>query len=160
MSRFGADVQSNVSGWFGGLVGAFQRGFQNVWNTVTGWVGQITSKIRNFVSSIPLIGGAVSGILPKAANGMILNGPTHIIGGEAGPEAVVPLRRSLALVNKSVRGLSAIAQGKTSDVPGVSTGGNSRTLNVQPGAIVIQGVRDPNAAALGVVNRLAERIAG
>jgi hypothetical protein len=35
-----------------------------------------------------------------------------------------------------------------------------RTLNVAPGAIVIQGDRDPNRTAVGVVNRLAERIAG
>jgi hypothetical protein len=155
VNKFGADIETNVRN----LAGSFSRGFQSVWNTVKGWVDKIAGLIRQGLSNLPLVGGALNSVLPKAANGMIVTGPTHILGGEAGPEAIVPLRRSLSQVNKSVRGLSAIAQGKAA-VPDMAGPNNSRTLNVEAGAIVIQGVRDPNAAALGVVNRLAERIAG
>jgi hypothetical protein len=80
--------------------------------------------------------------------------------GEGGPEAIVPLRRSLSRVNPQVRALSAIAQGLDGGAGGGSSTSNSRSLNIAPGAIVIQGQADPNRTAVGIVNRIAERIAG
>lgn len=51
----------------------------------------------------------------KFATGGIVSAPTffgNVLAGEAGPEAIVPLRRRLSQVDPSVRELSAIAQGK------------------------------------------------
>lgn len=52
----------------------------------------------------------------KHAAGAVVNRPTWItpvdIAGEAGREAIVPLDRPLAQIDKSVRGLAAVAQGK------------------------------------------------
>lgn len=63
--------------------------------------------------------------------------------------------RAAMSLNGSAPRAAAPASGE-----GVSAGSNSKVVNVQPGAIVVQGSGDPNRAALGVVNRLAERIAG
>jgi hypothetical protein len=93
------------------------------------------------------------------ASGGISSVPRHVIFGEAGPEALVPLRRPLNQVDPSVRALSAIAQGKSAGLPSSDiTGGTSRTVNVSPGAIVIQGDRAPEATATNVVNRIAQRL--
>jgi phage-related protein len=133
-----APIQSAI-GWFNGLFGA-------------------ASSAKSATAGAGTWGNSNS--FPHAASGMLLNGPRRLLAGEAGPEAVVPLRRSLSRVDPSVRALSAIAQGLP--IPAGSGGGAmaGRSLNIEPGAIVIQGVRDPNAAALGVVSRIAERLAG
>jgi hypothetical protein len=104
------------------------------------------------------------------ASGGIADKATLGIFGEAGREAFVPLERPLSQVDPSVRALAAFAQGKlTPDmIPGFSqlNGGGStaagpgRVVNVQPGAIVIQGDRAPETTATNVVNRLAQRVAG
>jgi hypothetical protein len=99
---------------------------------------------------------------PEAARGMVLHGAQMVIGGEAGPEALVPLARPLSQVDPSVRWLSAIAQGYRRP-PGSSeqgSPGNSKTVNIAPGAIVIEGDRAPETTATTVVNRIAQRIGG
>jgi hypothetical protein len=76
-------------------------------------------------------------IAPGMASGGVLTGPTRILAGEAGREAVVPLERPLSMVDPSVRWLSAIAQGKN---PGASSGmtvSSGKQLNVSPGAITM-----------------------
>lgn len=93
------------------------------------------------------------------ASGGTVNGARHAIIGEAGPEAVVPLRRPLSQVDPSVRWLSAIAQGKSAPkmaAGGVAGGGN--TVTFAPGSIVVQGATDPRRTALEVANEVADRI--
>jgi hypothetical protein len=92
--------------------------------------------------------------------------PTLSVWGEAGPEALVPLNRPLSMVDPAVRTLSAIAQGKMSVVapsePNGLAGGAgrpSRTVNIEAGAIVVQGNMAPEATATLTVNRIAERLA-
>ena len=68
--------------------------------------------------------GRAAGAIVGAQAGTILSGPRVVLAGEAGPEAIVPLRRPLNQVDPSVRALSAIAQGM-----GMPT--------IEPGAIVI-----------------------
>lgn len=92
------------------------------------------------------------------ATGTIVTGYTRAIIGEAGPEAVVPLRRPLSQVDPSVRWLSAIAQGKTRE-PRMASGGiatPSRQVVFADGSIrVVTPTTDPVAVAAEVVNRIA-----
>jgi hypothetical protein len=101
-----------------------------------------------------------------ASGGILAGGARHIIAGEAGPEAIVPLNRPLNQVDPAVRALSAFAQG-FSQIPmaaagavatGEATPMNQRILSIQPGAIVVQGVTAPESTASMVVNRIAERV--
>lgn len=96
---------------------------------------------------------------PGYASGGMLNGPRKILAGEAGPEAIVPLRRPLSQVDPSVRALSAIAQGLT---PKMASGGiigaPSRQVVFEAGSIVVQGTTDPREAALEVADAVAERV--
>jgi hypothetical protein len=73
--------------------------------------------------------------------------------GEAGPEAVVPLNRPLSQVNPAVRALSAFAQGQG----GTSTG-PAKIVNVDSGAIVVAGVRNPFLAANAVLDNLVTKL--
>jgi hypothetical protein len=91
----------------------------------------------------------------NTANGGIFSGAQQRTIGEAGPEAVVPLRRNLGQVDPSVRWLSAIAQGLTPPKMasgGMSTGG--KTINVGDGAITVVEAADGRATAQEVLNRL------
>jgi len=129
-------------GWFGSLFGAAN----DAGNAMSGARGR---------SSVGDGGGAV-----PLASGGVLWGRTKALMGESGPEAVVPLRRNLSQVDPSVRWLSALAQGKYPALAsgGVSTGVAGRSVLIQPGAIVVQGSGNPDVAAVGVVNRIAERL--
>jgi ABC-type transporter Mla subunit MlaD len=154
-------IGPTIQGAIAGLATWFARGFESIMATIRRKIEEVRAAIAN----IPVIGGLVgggggrSGSGGSFASGGIVSGPRRVLVGEAGPEAIVPLRRSLSQVDESVRFLSAIVQGKTGFASGGTIGGG-KTLNIQPGAIVIQGDRDPNRTAVGVVNRIAERIAG
>lgn len=141
-----------VADIFGGVVGWIQDAI--------GWLGQLFGAASN-------AGNAVSGARSRSngggtsrpmASGGRLFGPTRILAGESGPEAIVPLRRSLSQVDPSVRFLSAVAQGK---MPAMASGGivgGGRQVIFQSGAIVVQGSGNPEAVAVGVLNRAAERL--
>lgn len=99
-------------------------------------------------------------ITPPTATGGTFAGPQKRLIGEAGPEAVVPLRRPLSQVDPSVRWLSAIAQGIGSPMASGGIGGTpSRSVVFEAGSIVVQGVLDPRDAALEVADAVAERVA-
>lgn len=98
---------------------------------------------------------------PGYASGGVLYGPTNILAGEAGPEAIVPLNRPLSQVDESVRWLAAIAQGKTA--PAMANGGvvaAGRTVNIDAGAIVVYDSGDAGATANEVLRQLTERLNG
>jgi hypothetical protein len=91
---------------------------------------------------------AAGGIVGMAA-GSVLRGPQVILAGEDGPEAIVPLRRSLARVDPAVRELSAIAQGLT-------PAGSGKNITIAPGAIqVTLPNTDPELAASALLDRFA-----
>lgn len=94
------------------------------------------------------------------ARGGTVNGAQHAIVGEAGPEAIVPLRRPLGQVDPSVRWLSAIAQGMSA--PKMAGGGimgrPSTTVVFEAGAIVVEGADDPRQTAYDVLDVVAENI--
>jgi phage-related protein len=137
---------------FAGIQGAI-NGVVSMFNRLVGIVRSAANAVSGFLGSV---GGAIGGLFGAAA-GTIVTGPRVLLTGEDGPEAIVPLKRTLSRVDPSVRWLSAIAQGKAT-VPGEGPP-TGKTLNIAPGAIVIQGARNPEADAVKVVNRIAERFA-
>lgn len=105
-------------------------------------------------SSVRFDNGNVAGY----ASGGMLTGPRHILAGEAGPEAIVPLNRALSQVDPSVRWLSAIAQGKSAP-PAMASGGIvGGGVTFAPGSIVAQGYFDPRQAAIDIANEVADKV--
>jgi hypothetical protein len=106
---------------------------------------------------IHIIGGG------SYAAGGILNRPTILnrwgdLAGEAGPEAIVPLRRPLSQVDPSVRYLAAIAQGK--DPSKYASGGmvnTGKSVTFADGAITIVSPNNPKAVAAEFLNEMAGR---
>lgn len=99
-------------------------------------------------------------VVSPYASGGVLSGPRHILAGEAGPEAIVPLRRNLNQVDPSVRWLSAIAQGRSA--PAMASGGvvgSGRTNVIESGAIVVNDATSPLATAVAVLDRLSYNLA-
>lgn len=142
-----------------GIVDIFSGLFNGIVGIAEGVMNGVIDLINGLIEGINAVAGAVGisiGSIPHVnwnAAGAIINGPTLLQGvGEAGPEAIVPLRRPLSQVDPSVRGLSAIAQGLS--VPA----GAGTNVTVESGAIVVQGTEDAAATANETVNRLAERI--
>lgn len=114
--------------------------------TVTANVRYVYSGLKN--GSRPTVGG-----ITVNAAGSVADRPTIGIYGEAGPEAIVPLRRPLSMVDPSVRALSAIAQGKA------TPSGTGRAITVMPGAIVVHSnSADAGLVAQSVVDRLAAAV--
>ena len=173
----------------GDIKGAWERLWQSLpqpvkdaWGTVTGIISGAVKTIQGILSSLKstidgIIGafqrmtGAANTAKTAGANaksggggmasGGILFGPHRILAGEAGPEAIVPMRRPLSMVDPSVRWLSAIAQKKTAVMAaGGVSGAPSRTITVAEGAIQIFGAADPRRDANEVLVRLAEQVAG
>lgn len=88
-------------------------------------ISALTSQFAGAMGNADL-GQSAGGLFGYAAGGRFMagsvlsQGARLVIAGEDGPEAIVPLRRSLARVDPSVRGLSAYAQGLAPDRPGVT----------------------------------------
>lgn len=147
----------------------FGRDIRGVIRTLTAPIQGLIDLFRNLFGAASSASGAAAGVggggrgRLTAASGRILTGPTNVYAGEAGPEAIVPLRRSLSQVDPSVRWLSAIAQGKGSPfasggIVGASGGGPS--VMITDGGIVITEAGDANRTAQEVVNRIFERVGG
>lgn len=160
---------------FSGLWDGLQeagRGFTRFKDTVIGAINVLTSPIRGLIDLFNKMKGAADGAngassragggggrLQAMASGGMLFGPTRILAGEAGPEAIVPLRRPLSQVDPDVRWLSAIAQGKhTPMANGGVVGASGRTVNVEAGAIVVQATSSPIATSVAVLDRIAENL--
>jgi DNA repair ATPase RecN len=93
------------------------------------------------------------------ASGGTLYGPTRILAGEAGPEAIVPLNRPLSQVDPSVRALSAFAQGLRPMASGGVVGGGKQIV-IEAGAIVVEDRSgDPRRTGNEVFRRLIEDVA-
>lgn len=136
--------------------------FSGIWNGLkgiaAGVINGIIDLINGIIKGINSLGSAVGinigtlGHVHWAGGGIARNAMTPLIG-EAGPEAVVPLNRPLSLVDPSVRGLSAIAQGKADPAAGPQ-----KNVTVMPGAIVIQSNYNPYNTANAVLDRLVQKI--
>lgn len=147
-------VKNTFAGVFDAIVGIAKGSI----NAVIGIVNSAIAGINGLAGALKgLTGGAINisiPKIPKLASGSIAMSSMLANIGEAGPEAVVPLRRNLAQVDPSVRALSAFAQGLP--VPGGEPGASSgRTVTVEAGAItVVTPSTDPRIAANQVMDRL------
>ena len=159
------DLTNGWNNFWGGLAGAVRSAADTVVSIVNSMLGPIRTAIREVQNFLGLSGQAKSAGAGGRSNsqgfaaGGILNGPRRILAGEAGREAIVPMNRALSQVDPSVRWLSAIAQGKTAHMASGGVVGGGKTVNIDPGAIIVQGVQNPDRVATLVVNRIAERIA-
>lgn len=100
------------------------------------------------------IGGAV--ISNVAAAGMMVTSDQLVRVGEGGRrEAIVPLERPLSMIDPSVRGLAAYAQGKIGQYAGGGVVG-SRGNYFAAGAITVMAPNSrPDLVAVAVLDRLA-----
>ena len=156
-NKLGDISKGGWAGFWSGLVSNVRQAYYDI----IGWVSSIISAAQEAFNAVTNAknsggGGGGKGPTPNAA-GSILYGPHHILAGEAGPEAIVPLRRPLSQVDPSVRWLSAIAQGRGAPAfAGGGMAGVGRQINVAEGAIVVQEAGDGRASANAVLTRLAE----
>lgn len=142
------DIFGNIGDWFSDLGG---------WITdAINWFGNLIGAANNAESASAAGSGGGGGrpAIPTAAGALVFGAQRRLIG-EAGPEAVVPLRRPLSQVDPSVRALSAIAQGMPMAAGGI--GGAGRIVNIAEGAIQIN-APDPWRAATQTVNQIVERV--
>lgn len=138
---------------------------RNAANTIGGIVNRIMGYVNRALGGVGSLAGAAGSLsgsggsgsgIPRMASGGILAGPRRILAGEDGPEAIVPLRRSLSRVDPSVRFLSAIAQGLKP--PAMGNGGvvgGGRSVVIESGAIVVTGNSDPIRTSVEVLDRVA-----
>jgi phage-related protein len=153
-------------GQIGKAIENFGKTIADVFNGAIKWIKDVIGWFGNLFGAANNASGAVSGARNAGgggafASGGVLNGPRRILAGEAGPEAIVPLRRSLSQVDPSVRWLSAIAQGMT---PQMASGGivgrGGPSIVISDNGIVVYEANDPARTANEVVTRLFERAAG
>lgn len=150
--------KGNWSGAWDAVKNIFVDAFSGLESIAKGFLNGVISIINGVIGGLnsvsklnPFGGGFTLPLIPKLASGALVTGPLRALIGEAGPEAVVPLRRPLSQVDPSVRALSAIAQGKS--LP-ASADGASRSITVEDGAIRVIGVADPRQSATAVLDRL------
>jgi phage-related protein len=163
-------VKDYVSGNIQQVVSSFQtvKGaidtavgfFRDMPGRILGALGDIAGRVaakldfRNLIK-LPAIPN-FAGFGPPTATGGLFNRPETRLIGEAGPEAVVPLNRPLSQVDPAVRALSAFAQGKA-QMPG--GGGDSRTVNIEAGAIAIQSnASDSEIVASKVLDKIIDDV--
>lgn len=142
----------------GGIVAGFFKTVGDAFDFAADKVQSLMNAIKKVQTMGPLgvvndLAGRIGSLFGKAANGRVVNGPTTLLTGEAGPEAIVPLNRPLGMVDPSVRALSAIAQGKA---PAMGAGGVvGGGLSIASGAIqVITPYANPGLVASSLMDRL------
>lgn len=160
---FGRNVDQVMQD-IGSAIGAFGDSVADVFSGVIGWISDAVDWFwslfgaANSASSAAANanggGGGGRGALRQATGGLHTS-MRHVIVGEAGPEAIVPLRRNLAQVDPAVRWLSAIAQGKYAS-GGLINGGGGGGMVVSPGAITVYEAGDSRRTANDVLTRLSE----
>ena len=91
------DVTGGIRELIAGLAGFMQGAFRGAANAVIGVLNGIVRAVNVMIrgyNAIPLAPNIPSiPSIPYLAQGAILTGPTMFVGGEAGPEAVLPLSR-------------------------------------------------------------------
>lgn len=135
-------------------------------------IGKVSSAIQSLITALGKItvpsalrtiadlAGRISGLnihLPGAASGAIVTGPTRLLAGEDGPEAIVPLNRPLSQVDPSVRALSALAQGKNGPMSNVATASGTGQVWGEGAIQVVTSVANPVIVANMVFDRIVEK---
>jgi phage-related protein len=159
------NASRDIIGRVGDVFGNFSDRVGEAFGGVGDWISGAIGWFNDLFNAASSASGAVSGAQSAsgggrgrlfAASGMMVTRRSTVTVGEDGPEAIVPLRRSLSRVSPDVRWLSAIAQGR----PQMASGGIVGRGGVNVGDIHVSGVEDPNRAANEVVQRIFERVGG
>jgi phage-related protein len=97
--------------------------WEGVKSTIKASINWIISKVNSVIESINSVARKGAGVIgftapqiptvPMLANGGIVNRPTLAMIGEAGPEAVVPLRGGLAMAGAGFGGITIQITGNT-----------------------------------------------
>lgn len=136
----------------GGVASDIVSKFSGLARRIVDSIGDIIPRIKMPHIPVPTVVARV--LTPKKAAGGIISGAQHVIVGEAGPEAIVPLNRALSRVDPAVRELSAIAQGLRT--PRLASGATQATRTIDAsGWQIVTPTTDPRAVASEVVNRMA-----
>jgi phage-related protein len=165
-NTFFANLKTGWDNFWNGFGGIVSDIWTNIENTVNDSVNNVIDFINDMIRGInrgldaikDITGGLVNlkiPTIPKTASGGVFYGAQARIIGEAGPEAVVPLSRPLSQVSPAVRALSAFAQGAGG---GSGSTGPAKIVNVDSGAIVVAGVRNPYLAANAVLDNLVTKL--
>lgn len=143
---------SAISDWASGVYSRAKSVAENIAQAFRDVLSGFLSTIG--LGSLNIPAGARK-LLEKAgflASGGVVFGPRHVVIGEAGPEAVVPLARPLSMVDPAVRELAAFAQGKLQ----AGNQGTDRSRKIQVGQIsIVTPTEDPRAVASEVIARMA-----
>lgn len=134
-------IKSKFSGWgafWGGLWTKIKNKFKSIGTSIASaisgavksGINGVISKIESIINSaIGIINGAIDLInkipgvsvgkvstvsLPRLAKGGVLNGAQTVIAGEAGPEAIIPLDKLFAQMDKMA---DRMAEGNTTAAP-------------------------------------------
>lgn len=143
-------AMASVAGAISGVVGAAASAA----GAISGFFNNIISVVNALIAAISRISfpspPSWLGSLPGFASGGIVNGPTRALVGEAGPEAIIPLNRPLSQVDPSVRGISALLQGR-----GGMSGTTAAGTVIEPGAVtIVTPYSNPALVANEVLDRL------
>lgn len=154
-------IEGAWNGFWSGLRGAASGAVSGIKGMVEGMIGTINKAITSLQrlnSGGSQGGGSVGtggGGGGMASGGIVTFGARRLIG-EDGPEAVVPLRRSLSRVDPAVRALSAHAQGL--DYSGSSTKEVRSGHYIAAGAIqIVTPTENPYLVASMVLDRMVEQ---
>lgn len=166
------DLVESLGGWDGisAKMAAFLSGlefwarqFVNIFRGPVGWVENflnLMSKVFGMKGGVNISASGSEGSIKVAGYGRYAAGgiaDEASIFGEAGPELAVPLDRPLSQVDPSVRRLSAILQGKSSET---LSSGNTFQRNIEAGAIQVIGSPAPEQTATAVLDRIVARVGG
>lgn len=151
-------IPDDVTTVIGADTGAAQGVINGFISANDGRVITIQAKINAALASVA---NTAQNLFPKTAVGGTFHGSQIREIAEDGPEAVVPLDRPLSQVDRSVRWLSAIAQG-LAPVPQAqgSSGGASAGAQFGAGSIVISEARSARQTALELLDAITESVTG
>jgi hypothetical protein len=118
-------------------------------------IPDVASDIKQAITENPLFGRLFRSFTGGGgqAKGGIISEPRRVLVGEAGPEAIIPLTRPLALVDPSVRDMAALIRGKRLPQGQTTAPGMSKVFNNEINVYTTG--TDPRAVAEQVVNRAA-----
>lgn len=134
-TNIGTSVASAVSGAIrSGLNGALAT----IENIINGGISMINGAI-GLINKIPGVNIGKIGTLhlPRLAEGGVLNGAQTVIAGEAGPEAIIPLDRLFAQMDKMAAQITGAGGGITINVFGAE-GQSVRSLAEEVRRVLIQ----------------------
>jgi len=134
----GVKIVSAVAGIIGDMVNFGKNLVKAIINGITSAPGAIVNAIKGLIPGGSIIGEAASAI--GLATGGIVTKPTLAVVGEAGPEAVIPLKGGIATAPHGIQPLPT--PGPQQSAPSLSSGG-SGGLTVQN--LTVNGMATPNA---------------